>query len=102
MSRIRAWENANNRDSKSHIRVNSTSLEWGEEEARPCAIQTLSNGSIYDYSNGFISFCFVVVWLGLCFFSTLKHNIVCFTFLLFFFHPLSLKVDNYTGCGLIS
>lgn len=26
MSRIRAWENANNRDSKSHIRVNSTSL----------------------------------------------------------------------------
>lgn len=91
MSRIPAWENANNRDSKSHIRVNSTSLEWGEEEARPCAIQTLSNGSIYDYSNGFISFCFVVVWLGLCFFFHTKTQYCLFhlsAFFFFFIHSL--------------
>lgn len=37
---------SNNRDNKSHFRVNSTSLEWGEEKARICAIQILSNGSI--------------------------------------------------------
>lgn len=51
-----------------------------------------------------VLFCFVLLWFGLVcwFFFTLKCNIVCFTLMLCFSHTLSLKVDNYTGCGLIS
>lgn len=88
-------KSANKRKSHSMLSIvslNNSRMEWNEEVARPCATQTLPNGSVLLL----FLFCFAL-------FSPMKHNIVvCFTFLLCFPHPGSLIVDNYTGCGLIS